>query len=60
MLAILFPHMYEDVEYLLPPSEDVLMDDTSDVFGSSAIASGSGQRAPEAGPSGIASSSSTF
>jgi hypothetical protein len=27
MLAILFPHMYEDDEYLLPPncSEDVVM-----------------------------------
>lgn len=24
MLAILFPHMYEDVEYLLPP-EDIEM-----------------------------------
>jgi len=29
MLAILFPHMYEDVEYLLPP-EDTVMDDEFD------------------------------
>lgn len=27
MLAILFPHMFEDVEFLLPPDEDVLMED---------------------------------
>lgn len=24
MLAILFPHMYEDVEYLLPPEGSVM------------------------------------
>lgn len=32
MLAILFPHMYEDVEYLLTPSADdpdVVMGDSS-------------------------------
>ena len=28
MLAILFPHMYEDVEYLVPESEDVVMGDS--------------------------------
>ncbi|PBK60985.1 hypothetical protein ARMSODRAFT_676532 [Armillaria solidipes] len=27
MLAILFPHMFEDVEFLLPPDEDVRMED---------------------------------
>lgn len=27
MLAILFPHMFEDVEFLLPPDEDVHMED---------------------------------
>ncbi|KAG7442066.1 uncharacterized protein BT62DRAFT_982607 [Guyanagaster necrorhizus] len=39
MLAILFPHMYEDVEYLLPPNEDVRMED------------GAGQVNAVAGPS---------
>jgi E3 ubiquitin-protein ligase SHPRH len=24
MLAILFPHMYEDVEYLLPPEDSAM------------------------------------
>lgn len=27
MLAILFPHMFEDLEYLLPPEKDVSMAD---------------------------------
>ena len=27
MLAILFPHMFEDLEFLLPPENDVMMDD---------------------------------
>ncbi|KAJ7132049.1 SNF2 family N-terminal domain-containing protein [Mycena epipterygia] len=29
MLAILFPHMFEDVEYLIPAEEDVLMVDAA-------------------------------
>ena len=29
MLAILFPHMYEDIKYLLP-SEDTVMEDEFD------------------------------
>jgi E3 ubiquitin-protein ligase SHPRH len=38
MLAILFPHMYEDIEYLLPSAdgEDASNDDSSSVdFGGS-------------------------
>ena len=27
MLAILFPHLFEDLEFLLPPENDVMMDD---------------------------------
>ena len=27
MLAILFPHLFEDVEFLVPPEDDVTMDD---------------------------------
>jgi E3 ubiquitin-protein ligase SHPRH len=27
MLAILFPHLFEDVEFLLPPESDGTMDD---------------------------------
>jgi E3 ubiquitin-protein ligase SHPRH len=30
MLAILFPHMYEDVEYLLPPENSAMDNDYSD------------------------------
>ena len=26
MMSILFPHLYEDVEFLLPPEEDVEME----------------------------------
>lgn len=29
MLAILFPHMYEDLEYLLPPSEEPVLEQSS-------------------------------
>ena len=31
MLAILFPHMYEDLEYLLPPSEEPVFAQSSSV-----------------------------
>lgn len=27
MLAILFPHLFENLEFLLPPENDVTMDD---------------------------------
>jgi E3 ubiquitin-protein ligase SHPRH len=27
MLAILFPHLFEDLEYLVPPEHDMTMDD---------------------------------
>lgn len=27
MLAILFPHLFEDVEFLVPPGNGVMMDD---------------------------------
>ena len=27
MLAILFPHLFEDLEFLIPPEDDVMMDD---------------------------------
>ena len=27
MLAILFPHLFEDLEFLLPPEDDVTMDE---------------------------------
>lgn len=27
MLAILFPHLFEDLEFLVPPEHDVTMDD---------------------------------
>ena len=26
MLAILFPHLFEDLEFLVPPENDVMMD----------------------------------
>ena len=27
MLAILFPHLFEDTEFLVPPEDDATMDD---------------------------------
>ena len=27
MLAILFPHLFEDLEFLIPPENDAVMDD---------------------------------
>ena len=27
MLAILFPHLFEDLEFLVPPEDDMMMDD---------------------------------
>lgn len=27
MIAILFPHLFEDLEFLIPPDGDVLMED---------------------------------
>jgi hypothetical protein len=32
MMSILFPHLCEDVEFLLPPEEDVEMGDLSTVM----------------------------
>jgi len=29
MLAILFPHLFEDLEFLIPPENDVMMDDAA-------------------------------
>ena len=63
MMSILFPHLYEDVEFLLPPDKDVEMRDLSATVivrtgaGSSSFAatpSRSGRRVHEnavAGPS---------
>ncbi|KAF9261015.1 hypothetical protein L218DRAFT_981084 [Marasmius fiardii PR-910] len=34
MLAVLFPHMYEDIEYLIEPDQDVVMEDMTNVVGS--------------------------
>lgn len=28
MLAILFPHLFEDLEFLVPPENDVMVGDT--------------------------------
>ncbi|KAH8114834.1 SNF2 family N-terminal domain-containing protein [Phellopilus nigrolimitatus] len=50
MLAILFPHLYEDVEYLLPDDEDADMLDTGDHELESDAAERSDDQ-PVAGPS---------
>lgn len=48
MLAILFPHMYEDIEYLMP-DEDVEMDEPGPV--SLGVTATPGSINAEAGPS---------
>ena len=48
MLAILFPHLYEDLEYLLPDEDDVDLLNMGDVDGDGDFIDDSG---PVAGPS---------
>lgn len=54
MLAVIFPHMFEDVEFLLP-QEDVIMSDVTNTYEQHVPATGRKGRAVQenavAGPS---------